>query len=127
MIEARFYVDSEGNYLGSYSGAEPPDGSVEVSEPPYDARQVWLDGGWGDVPQSVPQTVSKRQAKLALLNEGLLDDVEAFIESLDRVEQIEWADSGSFDRSSPLISKVGDALSISQKRLDALFRAAGNM
>lgn len=37
----KFYVDSNGRYLGGYDGANPPKGAKEVFSPPDDARQLW--------------------------------------------------------------------------------------
>lgn len=52
----KFYVDSEGNYLGGYSvssreinreglspwdGASPPDGAIEIPTAPSHADQKW--------------------------------------------------------------------------------------
>lgn len=124
MSETKHYVDQSGVYVGGYSGAEPPEGSVEVPYAPDDARQVWDGSQWSEVPEQVPASVTKRQAKLALLKAGLLDDVEAHIAGMERGDQIEWDDSVSFSRSSPLIEKVGGALSLSKKKIDDLFRSA---
>lgn len=50
----KFYVDQNGNYIGSFvgpvvddvwRGPEIPDGAVEVSAPPDNAGQIW-DNGW---------------------------------------------------------------------------------
>ncbi len=122
----KHYIDEDGRYLGGWDGI-PPEGAIEVGEPPEDARQLWSGIAWSEIPEQVPDSVTKRQAKLALLEAGLIDDVEDLISEMDRGDQIEWSDSVWFSRSSPLISKVGEALSLSQKRLDALFRAAGKM
>ena len=37
----KYYVDSDGNYIGSFEGAKPPSGSIEIETPPNDARQKW--------------------------------------------------------------------------------------
>jgi hypothetical protein len=44
-----YYVDVNGNYIGGFSGAEPPEGSIEVPTAPDDARQKWLNGAWQPV------------------------------------------------------------------------------
>lgn len=55
----RYFVDHHGNYLGGFSGAEPPVGSIEVSTAPGDARQKWDGSKWlpyqaeDDVPTSL--------------------------------------------------------------------------
>lgn len=42
----KYFVDVNGNYLGGFSGAEPPDGAVEVPTAPESATQQWLNGAW---------------------------------------------------------------------------------
>ncbi len=46
----------------------------------------------------VPQTVSMRQARLALYGAGLLDDVEAAVASSTKDVQIEWEFSSELRR-----------------------------
>ena len=45
----KYFIDAQGNYIGGFCGAEPPEGSIEVSGPPnhgwqkYDIQNgVWL-------------------------------------------------------------------------------------
>lgn len=44
--ETKYYVDHHGNYLGGFSGSEPPSGSIEVATAPNDARQKWNGTVW---------------------------------------------------------------------------------
>ena len=41
-----YFVDTQGNYLGGFDGATPPDGSIEVDSPPNDARDKWDGSKW---------------------------------------------------------------------------------
>lgn len=127
MNETIYYVDEKGVYLGGYSGAEPPEGAIEVPAAPDDARQIWGFPGWGETPVAVPTTVTKRQAKLALLDSGILDDVETLVSSLDRGTRIEWEDSTEFHRDSPIISSLAKGLGLSEKDVDTLFLKASAM
>lgn len=45
-MTARYYVDSEGAYLGAFDGVAAPQGATEVPSAPEDARQVWSGGAW---------------------------------------------------------------------------------
>lgn len=61
-MATRYFVDKDGNYKGGYDGAEPPEGLIEVPNPPEDARQLYdWNGGWHPlverklVPKSVVQ------------------------------------------------------------------------
>lgn len=49
-MKSKFYIDAEGNYLGAFCGAEPPDGSIEVPEPQPQFDSVW-DGSKWQTPQ----------------------------------------------------------------------------
>lgn len=79
----------------------------------------------------VPQQVTMRQARLALLQAGLLVNVDAAIDSLaspDReVARIEWDYSSMVERSRPLVSMIGTALGLDAAGIDDLFVAAGGM
>lgn len=73
-------------------------------------------------PAAPPVTqVTMRQARLALLAAGLLDDVEAMIAQADRAVRIEWEYATVVDRSSPLVVTIGSALGLTDAQLDALF------
>lgn len=43
-----YYCDHNGNYVGAFDIRQP---DLIECEPPYDARQIWLNGSWGDVPK----------------------------------------------------------------------------
>jgi hypothetical protein len=72
-----------------------------------------------------PQVVTMRQARLALLGAGLLDDIDAAINSLPSPQKeaarIEWEYSQEVQRSSGLVSMMGAALGLDDAALDALF------
>jgi len=68
----------------------------------------------------VPQSITPRQARLALLQVGLLDDVEALL-ALDKAMQIWWEYSLEVDRNNPHIVNAGLALGMTAQQLDELF------
>jgi hypothetical protein len=76
---------------------------------------------------SAPESVSMRQARLALLAEGLLDDVEAAVSVADRGTQIEWEYAKDVRRDSPLIASLGSALGLGSEQIDALFIEASKL
>lgn len=45
MSETKYYVDGSGNYLGGFD-ANPPEGAIEVSSAPDDAKQHWNGSSW---------------------------------------------------------------------------------
>ncbi len=79
----------------------------------------------------VPAEVTMRQARLALLAAGLLDDVEAAIAGMDEpaktAAQIEWEYSNALQRDNALVSVLGPALGLSSNQIDDLFRAAAQL
>lgn len=79
-------------------------------------------------PPYVPASVTMRQARLALLGAGLLDDVDAAIAALPSPQKeaakIEWEYSQEVQRSSGLVPRMGAALGLDDAALDALFVAA---
>ena len=79
----------------------------------------------------VPQEVSMRQARLALLARGVLGQVDAAIESLpspDReAARIEWDYSSVVARNSPLVVMMGAALGLDDAALDELFITAARL
>ncbi|HKF94122.1 MAG TPA: hypothetical protein VKB96_05885 [Gammaproteobacteria bacterium] len=42
----KYFRDSDGNYLGSFDGAAPPLGSLEVATPPDHAADKYINGAW---------------------------------------------------------------------------------
>lgn len=59
----RFFVDASGNYLGSFDGAAPPPGAVEVPSAPVDARQKWTGSAWSAPPGDAIAAGSARRAR----------------------------------------------------------------
>ncbi|HEQ3585083.1 TPA: hypothetical protein VGT30_001382, partial [Campylobacter coli] len=52
----------------------------------------------------VPRKISIRQAKLALLEVGLLENIETMMQSADKATQISWEYATEFERKNELIS-----------------------
>lgn len=76
----------------------------------------------------VPQVVSRRQAKQALLQAGLLDTVDAAIAaSSDRSAQIDWADAQEFRRDWPALIALQPALGLTDAQIDDLFLLAATL
>jgi hypothetical protein len=73
---------------------------------------------------SVPQVVSAMQAKVALLNAGLLSSVQTWINAQDATTQLVWNSATTFSRQSTLIAQAATALGLSSAQIDTLFVAA---
>ena len=72
-------------------------------------------------PIQVPQVVTIRQAKLALLQVGLLDDVDAAVAQADRSTQIEWEYATEVKRVWPTLLNLQTALGLTDSQIDDLF------
>ena len=72
-------------------------------------------------PPVVPASLTMRQARLALLDAGLLDAVQAGVSAMPQSAQIEWEFAATVDRASPLVSTLSAALGLDDAALDALF------
>lgn len=73
---------------------------------------------------SVPDAISMRQARLALLQADLLSAVDAAVDSLDTAARIEWEYATEVRRDSVLVAMLAPALGLDDKQVDALFIAA---
>ena len=75
----------------------------------------------------VPQQVTMRQARLALLSAGLLDDVEMVITTAGRAAQLEWEYAAVVDRSGPIVAIVQQQESLTDAQIDDMFREAAKL
>ena len=79
----------------------------------------------------VPRAVTMRQARLALLAVGKLDEVETIIESMPEPQRsaarIEWDYSSEVHRDRDFVQSLGDALGFDDADLDALFTEAATL
>ncbi len=73
----------------------------------------------------VPEAVTMAQARLALLDAGLLSQVDTVIAALPspqrEVAQIEWEFRATVQRDSQLMQAIGAALGLDAGQIDALF------
>lgn len=74
----------------------------------------------------IPNSVTKLQAKLQLLEIGLLDEVETLIEQ-DRKAKLYWTDSQNFLRNDEILLSMATALGLSDAQLDDLFVEASKL
>ena len=77
----------------------------------------------------VPQSVTAFQAKAALLQADLLDDVEAMMTdpATPRIVKLAWSEALTFERQSPTVRSLGSALGLNDSALDDLFIAASGI
>ena len=81
-----------------------------------------------DRKSKVPTVVTIRQARLALLQSGLLDDIDAAIAaSTDRALKIEWEFATEFRRDWPALISVQSVLGLADPQVDDLFVLAATL
>lgn len=82
-------------------------------------------------PTPVPPAVSMRQARLALLGAGLLDDIDAAINGLPSPQKeaarIEWEYSQEVQRHNGFVSVLAPSLGLTPEQTDALFVQAAKL
>ena len=85
-----------------------------------------------DIPESelnpVHQSVTMRQARLALLDLDLLSSIDEAINAMPEPDKtkakIEWEYAAVVERNSDWVSDLGQQLGLSDVQIDALFRLA---
>lgn len=74
--------------------------------------------------RNFPIEIPMAPACEALLNAGLLDDIDAHIATLPQADQIWWARADKIHRAFPLVETVRVALGLTNQQIDDLFLAA---
>ena len=113
-----------------FFGTCPDDSNVQVDG----VLGVYLQADWEQMREDelrarnpVPQQVTMRQARLALLSAGLLDDVEMVIAAAGREAQLEWEYAAVVDRSNPAVAAVQQQHGLTDAQIDDLFREAAKL
>lgn len=114
-----------------------PHYAAQFVQVPDDVEPGWVqdvNGDWSaptPVAAAVPQSVTMRQARLALLSTNLLANVQPAINSLPEPDktkaQIEWEYSNALERNNAFVATLGAALGLNSAALDALFIQAAQL
>ena len=71
--------------------------------------------------------ITRFQAKAAMMQAGLLDDIQEVIDaSEDPLVALAWSEAG-FERLSPFVMQMQAAIGMTHDQLDDLFDAAGGV
>lgn len=76
---------------------------------------------------TVPTKVSMRQARLALLQVGMLPMVQVAIDSGTLEDKITWEFSTEVARDFPVVQNFKTTLGLSEEQLDSLFILASTL
>ena len=74
--------------------------------------------------KTVPQEVPITAACEALINAGLYDAIDGYIQTLSAVDKIWWQRSDMINRAFPLVAQVQAQLGLTDQQIDQLFIAA---
>jgi len=72
-------------------------------------------------------SVTPLQIRRALLAQGLLDDVTAFVEQADLERRMAWEYAVQIDRDNALIAAAAEAIGATSEDVDNLFRLAATL
>lgn len=125
------YAIKIGTIAATWIDDQPtPEGCVRY-DGEFVERMVWDDALQSIRPMTTAEInradiapVSAAQFRLALLEIGLLDDVEAFVAQAPREIKLNWEYRQEFDRDHPLV--IGGALALGKtpEEMDAVFALA---
>ncbi len=88
----QYFVDTNGNYLGGFDGAEPPQGAIEVPTAPNHGLDTWDGAQW--VPYVVIKPLSIRlEAILQQSSDAVASDPNPSPELLILVDAIMGIDN----------------------------------
>jgi len=77
--------------------------------------------------KNVPHTITTLQGKLLLIKMGLLDTLEAIIQTAGQPEKVYWEYSATWERASPILNRLAPMIGMSQSDLDQFFISASKL
>lgn len=75
----------------------------------------------------VPASITPRQCRLILLQQGLLSEVEAMIQQSTDDVRITWEYALEFRRDDPLLIQLGTNLGLTSQQIDQFFIEASQI
>lgn len=76
------------------------------------------------LPPPVPYSITPRQCRLILSQQGMLASVEQTIAGMDEATRITWEYALEFRRDDPLLNALAVNLGLTSEQIDAFFIAA---
>lgn len=119
FVEDLFWSDEDGPIPEDCISTHVPQGFIRAR---WDGAQ-WVEGGTPPAPR-IPESVSARQARLALEDAGLLTAIETAFHGKAKKARIEWEYAAEIRRDSPLVASMAVELGLTSEQLDQLFLAA---
>jgi hypothetical protein len=130
-----YQLDEQGYFICDLLPGQGAPYSTDVPMPQPIGKPRFVDGAWVDEAATdafqVPEQVTMRQARLALLQAGLLDRVQTALAQMPGVEgqaaRIEWEYSQVVRRDKPFVLAVGELLGMTPAQMDQLFITASGI
>lgn len=103
-----------------------------LPERPSD-NHYWVGGQWVETNPPVPESVSARQIRLWLINNGIqLSQVENAINNIEDIImketiKVEWEYAPYVERNHPMLIPLAQTLGLSEAQVDQAFREAVNI
>lgn len=88
---------------------------------------VWNKGFWSIPSPIIPQTISARQVRIWLIQNGIqLSAVESAIETMEdptlkEITKVEWEYAPYIERNHPMLTPLAQVLGLTQQQLDQAF------
>ena len=118
-------------FVARVSEAAPPGKVLDSQTEEFDGTNVVVTRTWSDpVPTvEVPESVTPYQARIALLEAGLLDQLTDLMNdpSTPTAAKIAWEYATVWMRNSVFITSLGPSLGLSEADIDNLFIAAAQV
>jgi len=107
-------------------------GAVLISH--VDTPDLWADlesypvADYDPPVEPFPAVVTAAQAKIALFNAGLLDQVKAVVAGYPyEVVRIFFSDAGVWERGNPYVQALGIEIGLTEEQMDDLFMSASRL
>lgn len=121
------YIDSANRIVAKSDGTWS--GLVTAEE-----VQAWLAAGntpepYVAPPPPIPQTVTRFQARVALVQAGHFDTIDTYIATLPKtdVKRLAWEDAAEWERASPTLNFLANMLGLTDTDVDDLFILASSI
>lgn len=100
----------------------------------YQQYLAWLAEGntpepYTPPPAAIPQTVTRFQARVALVQAGHFDTIDTYIATLPKtdVKRLAWEDAAEWERASPTLNFLANMLGLTDTDVDDLFILASGI
>jgi hypothetical protein len=126
--------DLEDSLIQGWIDNDNPKKEIWILLPPQPSENhYWNNGEWVLINPPVPESVSARQIRLWLINNGIqLSQVENAINNIEdqitrETVKVEWEYAPYVERNHPMLIPLAQALGLSEAQVDQAFREAVNI